>query len=580
MPSREDLGPTTSASRVRALPSRSDEALDTWSKIHVRLAQRLLPVSLLVKVEGLEILQLSVGAGRYLQLAQGAPTKQLLRLVHPALRAALRTALANTTQTGHAATLPDVPWSLGGRTTSLTLRVIPGGALAPGLLLVTFEDVGLDTEAPPVGPAPEAQALKRELELARDELERLVLDRDSSIEGLNQDNAELETVNEELQAALEELAGNRTDLESINLELTAVNRELEHHLAERGRANSDLQNLMAATAIAIVFLDRDLHVMRFTPAAVDLFHFIEADIGRPLSHLQHTLVYPELLRDAERVLREGATIERQVRDRAHRYFLARLLPYQSSHVRIDGVVLTFVDITEKQQAQEIVRTERTRMDLQKRLVLAQEEERGRLSRELHDGVGQRLTALMLGLKRLEDSRQLPDEQAHRLRALRDIAQQVGREIHEIALALRPTALDDLGLLGALNNHLENWAASTGIGLDFHAQGLDDARVPSHVETTVYRVAQEALNNVAKHASATSVSITLERRNHELLAVIEDNGVGFVEAAPDATGGRGRLGLAGMRQRAALVGGTLTVDSSLGKGATLILRIPIANLAAG
>jgi two-component system, chemotaxis family, CheB/CheR fusion protein len=546
------------------------------------LVQQWLPASLLVSDEGLEILQLSVGAGRFLQLAAGVPSRHLFSLVHPELRAALRAAWAEATRTGLVSTVSNVPWTLGVAGKLTTVRVIPGGQLAPGVRLVTFERADLDAEVMLPVPAQETQQLERELEQTRGRLDEVVHDRDSWIEGLSRDNAELETLNEELQVALEELESSRMEFESANLELTTLNRELAYHLAERSRANSDLQNLMAATAIAIVFLDRNLRIMRFTPTASELFHLIDADVGRPLSNLQHTLAYPELLSDAKRVLQDGLPVERQLQDVLERYFLVRWLPYRGSHDRNDGVVLTLVDITEKQQAQRVVRGERARTELQKRLVQAQEQERGRISRELHDGVGQQLTALMLGLKQLEDSTD-PSDDAHanltrRLRALRSTAQQIGREIHELALALRPTALDDLGLLGALNNHLENWVTTTGISLDFHAVGLDEARLANHVETTVYRVAQEALNNVAKHASATSISITLERRNDELLAVIEDDGVGFEEAALDMAGG-GRLGLAGMRERAALVGGTLTVDSSLGKGTTLILRIPIANLPA-
>jgi signal transduction histidine kinase len=181
------------------------------------------------------------------------------------------------------------------------------------------------------------------------------------------------------------------------------------------------------------------------------------------------------------------------------------------------------------------------------------------------------------LKQLETSSELSPRGLKKLDDLRGIAQQIGREIHELALALRPTALDDLGLLGALTNYLEGWSASTGLELDLHSSGLDGERLPSHVETTVYRVAQEALNNVVKHADARNVSVTLERRHDQLVVVIEDDGVGFSTAVPAQTSGPKRLGLSGMRERVALVDGNLTVESEPGKGTAVILRVPAEKL---
>ena len=165
-------------------------------------------------------------------------------------------------------------------------------------------------------------------------------------------------MNEELRSASEELESSREELQSINEELTTVNQELKSTVEQVGHTNSDLQNLMGATAIATVFLDRALRITRFTPPAVALFSFIPSDVGRPLADLSHRLDYPELLADAHRVLEQLAPVERRVTGSAGSFFLARLLPYRTMDDRIAGLVLTFVDITERETAQAVVQRAR------------------------------------------------------------------------------------------------------------------------------------------------------------------------------------------------------------------------------
>ena len=156
-------------------------------------------------------------------------------------------------------------------------------------------------------------------------------------------------MNEELRSATEELETSREELQSINEELTTVNHELKSKVDELGHANSDMLNLMDATAIATVFLDRELRIKRYTPSAVSLFNLIATDIGRPLADLSPRLAYGELGQDAQRVLQRLAPIEREVGQPGGRWYLARLLPYRTIEDRIAGVVLTFVDITERRR---------------------------------------------------------------------------------------------------------------------------------------------------------------------------------------------------------------------------------------
>lgn len=208
------------------------------------------------------------------------------------------------------------------------------------------------------------------------------------------------------------------------------------------------------------------------------------------------------------------------------------------------------------------------------LVTAEENERGRLSRELHDHLGQQLTGLMLGMRVVENEKS-PEVRSLRIRQLSDLASSLARDLHMIALELRPPALDNLGLERALRSHLEEWSDRHGIACEFKTDGLARSTLSTEVETTLYRIVQEGLTNVLKHAKASRVSLVLEHRDGRINAVLEDNGIGFdveaVAALPDA--GR-RLGLGGIRERLMLLGGELEIETSAEGGTTLFARIPL------
>jgi PAS domain S-box-containing protein len=232
-------------------------------------------------------------------------------------------------------------------------------------------------------------------------------------------------------------------------------------------------------------------------------------------------------------------------------------------VRIVG---THFDLTARRQAD----AERTRAELLTRMVFAQEDERRRIAREMHDQFGEQLTTLALRIAALKKAcEDRPDLRAQ-VDALDAVAKQLDRDVDHLVWELRPTALDDLGLRAALTNYVQDWSRRVGIAAKIHMPGLLDERLPSEAETTLYRIAQEALNNVAKHARATSVEIILERRADQALLIIEDDGVGFEPA--QASSNRQGFGLLGMQERAALVGATLQIEST-GKGTTILVRMP-------
>ena len=228
-----------------------------------------------------------------------------------------------------------------------------------------------------------------------------------------------------------------------------------------------------------------------------------------------------------------------------------------------------LDEIREREIAEAARTELIRM-----LVTAEENERGRISRELYDHMGQQITGLLLGLRVMEQDEWDPARLA-RIRDLAELAAGISRDLHQIALVLRPPALDNLGLERALRSHLEEWSQQHGIVADFHAEGVATTDLGQEVATTIYRIAQEGLTNVAKHAVAKRVSLVLEQHDDTITVIIEDDGVGFDPDAPerDADAPR-RLGLRGMRERLALVDGELEVESEPGAGTTIFARIPV------
>jgi signal transduction histidine kinase len=219
------------------------------------------------------------------------------------------------------------------------------------------------------------------------------------------------------------------------------------------------------------------------------------------------------------------------------------------------------------------RAEAARRQLLRRLVAAQEEERARLSRELHDKMGQHLTALALGLEVHGAGPARASDEG--LRRLQELAEGLSQEVRDLAWELRPPELDHLGLKDALACYAEQWSRRSGVAVDFVSAGEDGRRLSSEAETALYRVAQEALTNVLKHAAARDVTLVLEQTPELVLLVVEDDGRGFdAEEPADGAAARRRMGLLGMRERVELAGGALSIESAPGAGTTLVARVPV------
>ena len=220
--------------------------------------------------------------------------------------------------------------------------------------------------------------------------------------------------------------------------------------------------------------------------------------------------------------------------------------------------------------------ERLRKEYLRKIIEAQEEERRRVARELHDQVAQALVALQLDLRLIERAGE-PEAMKERLQRLRKTIAYEMEAIHQMALALRPPVLDDMGLNAALEHYIQEFSARNGISVDFMALGLEEGRLESYIETAVYRIVQEALTNIARHAQARNVTVILELTDDgEIRGVIEDDGRGFDAEAPRRT----QMGLYGMEERVRLLGGEFSIQSRVGEGTLVSFAIPVKGVSRG
>jgi len=326
------------------------------------VTQRFAPACVLINRRA-EVLYLNGPVDRYLQLPSGELGAELAAMARPGLRARLRTAVREAIQADKAVSAGGVRIKKNGGYFAARLLVDPlrHPPEVQGLYLVAFdeEDGGrrprLAEIAPPEQPREETeraadyeaiiQHLEEELRATREDLQSTVEELETANEEFKASNEEITSVNEELQSTNEELETSKEELQSLNEELQTVNHQLEHKLTELEATNNDLNNLLVSTDIATVFLDRGFCLKRFTAATKRLIRVIETDVGRPISDFALNFTDPDLLPDAEHVLKLLAPIEREVQDVEGRYYLRRILPYRTEDDRIVGVVVTFNDVT-------------------------------------------------------------------------------------------------------------------------------------------------------------------------------------------------------------------------------------------
>ncbi len=339
-------------------------------ELHQRLMEQYSPPSVIVD-QNHDIVYLSGQVSRFLQYPSGRPTHNLITAVHADLKLDLRAALFQVSQSRSPAETRRVTMNQGTNDDARsTVRIIVRPILAEdasNLMLVLFDE---EEALPDTGPSaansstgPAIAQLESELKRTQEQLQSIIEQYEESSEDLKASNEELQSINEELRSATEELETSKEELQSINEELITVNFELKTKVDETSKANDDLQNFVSATDIATVFVDRGLRIKRFTPPVVAIFNMIASDVGRPLRDITHRLDYAEMADDVELAFETLQLIEREVHGSNGRWYIVRLLPYRTAEDRIEGLVLTFIDITTRKQAQENLRLGEERMHL-------------------------------------------------------------------------------------------------------------------------------------------------------------------------------------------------------------------------
>ena len=696
--------------------------------LHQRLLEQYASPSVVIDEEH-QIVHMSDRVWRFLHVRGGEPTRDVLQLARPELRPDLRSALHQAARDRAAVDVRGLRVAFDDGVRQVDIRVRPvlrEGDPARGFFVVLFDE-GKAIDHSPSAPltltspvAPATELLETELARLKAQLRTTIEQYETQAEEAKASNEELQAMNEELRSTTEELETSKEELQSLNEELTTVNQELKVKIEELGLTNNDFQNFINATDIGTIFLDRELKLKLSTPRVREVFNLLESDIGRPLSDITSRLHDDGIHKEVRTVLDRLSNIEREVQTDDGRWHLMRMLPYRTTDDRIDGVVITFQDVTERRSAeirerqsderlrllidsaleyamftmtqggeidswnpgaqrmfgytadeiigsnvsvlftpedrargvparelQEAARTgramderyhvrkngtliycsgvmrrlgaagagfakiardltaqreaavalQRANDDLEmrvgvrtseladevraheaarievtnlvRRLVTSQEDERRRIARDLHDDMGQRLTAVRLKLERAQQALGASHVSMNEIdQALRDVAE-LGGELDFLSWQLRPAALDELGLAAALPRFVAEWSSHAGIAAEFRLGGYEQGQLPAEAELVFYRVAQEALNNVAKHAHATRVDVVLGAHDGHVVLVVEDDGIGFDASDQPATGSG--FGLLGMRERAALARATLQVESSAGRGTAIFLK---------
>jgi two-component system CheB/CheR fusion protein len=360
-----------------AIPMRpvSTSAMLSEAAAHRQVLENLAPPSILVD-QSHRVLHMSENAGRFLQPAGGPLSGNVVDLVRPELRYELRSALHWVFETSEPWLSLPIPVRFNGAAHRVLMhvRTAANEDNANGRAVVLFfqggvvEEVAEGQQAESDAGSETVTRLREELQQTQSRLRTTREESESANEELRATNEELQSINEEYRSTSEELETSKEELQSINEELQTVNSELKLKLEAVSRGHSDLQNLMAATDFGALFLDSSLRIKRFTQQVTELFSITPSDEGRSISDFAHRLEYEGLVADARTVLINLSPISHEIRGGNDRWYDVRLRPYRTVDDKIDGVVLTFIDMTERRQTEEALRTSERRLRQETQLV--------------------------------------------------------------------------------------------------------------------------------------------------------------------------------------------------------------------
>ena len=363
------------ATFVPALPGVAKElqmprpSVNLQSLVDQLLLRNYSPPAVLVSNQG-DILYVSGRTGKYLEPAAGKANMNIFAMARDGLRFELNGAFQKAVREKEAITVKGCKVGINGGTQAvdITIQSIEEPKELRGMVLIAFQDAAMPPAEKAHGRVKPGSAanviisdLEQQLSQSREDLQAAREGMQSSQEEFKSMNEELQSTNEELQSTNEELTTSREEMQSLNEELQTVNAEQQSKMDEFSRMNNDMRNLLNSTEIVTVFLDNDLHVRRFTPGANKLFKLIPGDVGRPITDIASDLLYPEMAEDVREVLRTLAFSEKEITATDGRWFTVRIMPYRTLENMIDGVVMTFSDITAAKKLEAELREEIARM---------------------------------------------------------------------------------------------------------------------------------------------------------------------------------------------------------------------------
>jgi two-component system CheB/CheR fusion protein len=359
------------ATFVLAKPDAPTKPLKPTTNLQALADQLLLqtysPAAILINETG-DILYISGRTGKYLEPAAGKADWNIFAMAREGLRYELTAALRKALRQKETVTLKNMVVGTNGgkQVVNVSIQPLSRPNALHGMVMIVFTDVAAKpkrktTGGMPRGDTARAAELESELERARQEVQSIHEEMQTSQEELKSANEELQSMNEELQSTNEELTTSKEEMQSMNEELHTVNQELQTRLSELSRMNNDMKNLLDSTDIATLFLDDNLCVRRFTSETSKVTKLIPGDVGRPISDIASALLYPELAYDAHQALRTLIKVEKQIPTPDGNWFAARILPYRTLENMIDGVVITFMDITVSKKLEAELRATETRL---------------------------------------------------------------------------------------------------------------------------------------------------------------------------------------------------------------------------
>ena len=365
-----DTAPNFRPTSEFRLPSLTEEISTreriTFGELHQRMLEEYAPPSVVINQEH-NIVHMSDRVGKYFEFGGGEPSPNLLKLVRHEIRMEIRSGLYQALQQRAPVEISNLKLAINDTVHTLNVQIRPvldNETHEKGFILLLFQEIDAVKSEKPLsisGTEPVSRQLEDEIVRVKSQLRNSIEQHELQAEELKATNEELQAMNEELRSSAEELETSKEELQSINEELRTVNHELKLKIEEMGVTSNNLQNLITSADVGTIFLDRNFQIKFFTPVIQQLFNLIPSDYGRPITDITNKMGYDSLLQDAEMVLERLTAVDREVITSDGRYYLMRLLPYRTKEDRIDGVVLTFFDITTQKQTEEALRESERRL---------------------------------------------------------------------------------------------------------------------------------------------------------------------------------------------------------------------------